>query len=107
MSFNQNAGIAGLETYSVAVPTAGLYFVDGKISLPTLSQGGGQSQVVATVVNQTGPVTIYTGIAGAEGLKCNASCAAGDVLAITLSSGAAVDQVPNAVKCVLAIGSGN
>lgn len=106
MSFNQNASIAGLQSYAYAVPVAGPVFLDGKLSIPTLVGGGGQSAVVATVVNGTGPVTVYTGVAGAEGFHVNTPCLAGDVLTVSLSSANAVDAVPNAVKCVLAIGSG-
>lgn len=104
--FNQNAGIGGLNSYSVAVPTAGPYFVAGKISLPTIVGGGGASSVVVTVTNGTGPVTIYTGVAGAEGFYVDTLCAAGDVLTIALSSANANDQGLNTVKAVLSIGSG-
>ena len=78
--FNQSGSIVGLSSFVVACPNAGPYNLDWKISLPTLVGGGGQSAVVMTIVNGTGPVTVYTGIAGAEGGSTNTLCAAGDVL---------------------------
>lgn len=104
--FNQNVTIAGLNSYSVAVPTAGPYFLDGKVTLPTIIGGAGPSSAVVTITNGTGPVTVYTGAAGAEGFHVNTPCAAGDVLTIALTSAAAADQPLNAVKTVVAIGSG-
>lgn len=102
--FNQNVTIAGLQSYSVGVPTAGPYFVEGKISIPTITNGGGQSSVVATV-NQNGS-PIYTGVAGAEGFRTDLLCAAADVIQIVLSSAAAPDLGLNNVKATVAIGSG-
>lgn len=104
--FNNNAAIGGLNTYSVAVPAAGPYFLSGKLSLPTIVNGGGQSSVVVTITNSTGPVTLYTGPAGAEGFCVDTLCAANDVLNIALTSANANDQGPNTVKAVVSIGSG-
>lgn len=104
--FNQNAAIGGLNSYAAAVPAAGPYFVSGKLMLPTVVGGGGQSSVVVTVTNGTGPVTLYTGAAGAEGFYVDTLCAAGDVLTIALTSANANDQGLNAVKAVVSIGSG-
>lgn len=105
MAFNQNASFAGLGTYSVIVPTAGLYFVDGKISLPSVRDGDGKSACLA-VVNVNGS-PVYTGVAGAEGFKTDMICAAGDTVAVVLSSAAAADQPLNVIKSNIAIGSGN
>jgi hypothetical protein len=102
--FNQNIESTGLGTTSVTVPYAGAYFVKGKTTLPTLVDGSGASSLVITV-NQNGS-PIYTGPAGAEGFYTTASCAANDVLAIVLSSSAAVDAVNNAVKSRFSIGQG-
>jgi hypothetical protein len=106
MSFNQNAAIGGLNSYAVAVPAAGPYFVKGTLSLPTIVNGGGASSVVVTITNGTGPVTIYTGVAGAEGFYTDTLCAANDVLTIALTSSNANDQGTNTVKAVVSIGSG-
>lgn len=104
--FNQNVNLSGLTSYSVAMPTAGVYSFDWKISLPTLSNGGGQSSCVMTIVNGTGPVTIYTGVAGAEGGKVDTLCAANDVITFTLSSSAAADLPLNVIRATIAISSG-
>lgn len=102
--FNQNIESTGLNTTSVTVPFAGPYFVKGQFTIPTLVDGGGASSLVVTV-NQNGS-PVYTGNAGAEGFYTDVSCAANDVIAIVLSSSAAVDAVNNAVKAVYSIGQG-
>ena len=102
--FNQNIESTGLNTISTTVPYAGPYFVKGKFTLPTLVDGAGASSLVVTV-NQNGS-PVYTGSAGAEGFYKNLSCSAYDVIAIVLSSSAAIDAVNNAVKAVYSIGQG-
>lgn len=102
--FNQNIESTGLNTISVTVPYAGAYFVKGKFMIPTLVDGGGASSLVITV-NQNGS-PVYTGNAGAEGFYTNISCAANDVIAMVLSSSAAIDAVNNAVKVRYSIGQG-
>ena len=102
--FNQNIEAVGLGTTSVTVPYTGAYFVSGKFTIPTLVGGAGASSLVVTV-NQNGS-PIYTGQAGPEGFYTNVSCVAYDVIAIVLTSVAAVDAVNNAVKAVYSIGQG-
>jgi hypothetical protein len=96
--------VQGLQTFPIfTAPSAGVYFVNGQLTLP-MQTGSGQSQVVATV-KQNGS-TIYTGIAGATGFQINQIvCAAADAISVVLSSAAAADQVSQAVKGV--IGAGN
>lgn len=95
---------SGLGVFGVTVPNAGLYSLNAQISLPTLSNGGGVSAVIAVVkVNSS---TVYTGIAGATGAQVSTTCAVGDVLSLTLSSAAAPDLVLNAVKTTIAIDQG-
>lgn len=106
MAFNTSYVLGTLTSEDTAVPTAGTYFVDGKVQLPRLAAGGGQSSVVVTITNRTGPVTLYTGTAGADGFYVDALCAAGDVLRVALTSAAAADTPLNAIKCEVAIGSG-
>lgn len=103
-SFNQNIAFSGLSTVSMIAPSAGPYCLDGKISLPTITNGGGASACVATV-NQNGS-PIYTGIAGAEGFKVDMLCAANDTIALVLSSAAAADAPANVIKGVLAFAQG-
>lgn len=105
--FNQNLTIAGLGTETVSIPAAGVYSLDGKIQLPRIVDGAADaSSVVMTIVNGTGPVTVYTGPAGADGFKVDTICAAGDALTFTLSSANAVDQGLNTIKTVVAVSSG-
>ena len=104
--FNQNAELTGLTSYAVAIPNAGPIAADWKLSRPTVVGGGGQSSVVMTVVNGTGPVTVYTGTAGAIGGSLNTLCAAGDVLTFTLSSAASADQPLNVIKCNIQVAQG-
>lgn len=106
--FNQNFALAGLTSIDTAVPDAGPYFVEGKLQLPRVASGSSAaSEVVVTVTNRTGPVTLYTGAAGADGFYLDTLCAAGDVIRVALTSSAAVDSADlNAVKCEVSIGSG-
>lgn len=103
-NYNQNLVFNGLGTLSITVPVAGSYFCEGKISLPTLTNGGGVSACLVTI-NQNGS-PIYTGQAGAEGFKTDIVCAALDVIAIVLSSSAAADQPLNVIKSTISIGIG-
>ncbi len=97
--YSQSLVAGGLVSTIFSCPSAGLYTLKGKLSLPQLSQGASSaSAVVVTIVNGTGPVTVYTGLAGAEGFQVDTVCALGDVLTITLSSSLAVDKALNAVK---------
>ena len=102
MAFNQNFTSTGLNTTTFSVPTAGVYPMSGKIQLPTVIGGGGASAVVATITQNSS--TIYTGPAGAEGFGLTVNCAAGDVIAVALTSAADPDQGLNAVKAVIAFG---
>lgn len=103
-AFNNNAVLGGIGTYTVAVPDASVYLVDCKLTLPTIVGGAGASSVVTVVkVNAS---TKYTGNAGDEGVRTQVLCAAGDTISVQTSSSAAVDNVPNAVKCIIAISGG-
>ena len=108
--FNQNIESTGLNTVSTTVPYAGPYFVKGKFTIPGLVDGQGSpgqasaSSLVVTV-NQNGS-PVYSGPVGAEGFYTDISCAAYDVIAIVLSSSAAVDAALNAVKARYSIGQG-
>lgn len=103
-NFNQNLVTSGLGTTSVTVPDAGPYFVEGKISLPSIPTGSTPSAVLV-VVNKNGS-PVYTGVAGATGFYCTITCAALDVIAVVLSSSSAVDNVINAIKTTIEIGYG-
>jgi hypothetical protein len=82
--------------------------VKGTLSLPTIGEGTPTDSQVVVTITQTpsggGPTTIYTGMAGAEGFGVLANCAALDVIAITMSSSALVDQGINVIKTTISIG---
>lgn len=114
-NFTATNSLNGLQTTTLfSAPAAGVYFVNGQLTLPVLRDAPnnvgalistpeiGGSQVVATVKN--GASTVYTGVAGASGFQTNLTCAAGDIVTVVLSSSAAIDSVRNAVKGV--VGSG-
>jgi hypothetical protein len=100
----QNLVVSGLGTTTFVIPEAGAYFVEGKISLPTLTNGQGVSVVVATLNNNAAP--FYTGTAGAEGFRADHTFALGDVLTVVLSSAGVPDNQLNAVKMTLVVGEG-
>jgi len=116
--FNQNVELVGpyascapaatgCSTYSFTAPVAGPYEIEWKISLPTIVMGGGQSGVIVTITNATGPVTLYSGPAGGEGGKLSLIAAALDVISFSLSSVTAADLVSlNTVKATISISSG-
>jgi hypothetical protein len=114
-NFTATNSLCGLQTTTLfQAPTAGVYFVNGQLSLPVLRDAPSNvgalvttppltgSQVVAVV--KDGSTTVYTGAAGATGFQTNLTCAAGDVVSVTLSSSYGPDQVANAVKGVVASG---
>lgn len=103
MNFNGNISVNGLQTFTIfTAPAAGTYFVNGQLQLP--HDGAGQSSIVSTV-NQNGS-GIYTGIAGATGFQVNQIvCVSGDVIAVALTSSAAVDETLNAVQGTVAFGN--
>lgn len=100
----QNIVVSGLGTTSYTIPEAGAYFVEGKISLPTLTNGQGVSAVVATLNNNG--VAFYTGTAGAEGFRADHTFALNDVLTVVLTSAGDPDNKLNAVKMTLVVGEG-
>lgn len=104
-NYNGNIVFSGLGTFSVfTAPEANVYFVDGKVSVPSLSNGGGASSCVV-LVKQNG-ATIYTGSSGAEGFYTAFPCASGDAITINLSSAASADNSLNAVRTTVAFGEG-
>lgn len=101
-AFSQNYELGGLTSNTTSVPLAGTYLVQGKLSLPTLVGGAGASAVVTTISQNGSPV--YTGPAGAEGFTTTLNVAASDTILVALTSAAAPDNVPNAVKATVSIG---
>lgn len=93
----------GLGTHNIGLDNTQFYTIEGKVNLPTLSEGAiGNSQVVVTVSANGGSV-FYTGVAGAEGFKTGYNATAGDILNIILTSAAPVDQGLNLIKTTLSL----
>ncbi len=105
--FNKNFSLGNLGSESTVVPASGAYFVEGKLQLPRVASGSSApSSVIVTVENETTESTLYTSTAGDDGFYVDFNAAAGDEILVTLSSSDAVDVALNAVKCEVAIGSG-
>lgn len=103
-NFYQNFVFCGLGTLTFSAPSTGGYFLEGKTSLPTISNGGGVSSLL-TVVNVNGS-PVYTGIVGAEGFRTDLSLTANDTITVVFSSAAAPDQGLNVIKSTIAFGQG-
>lgn len=107
----QNVGqtlmFEGLGTFTLlgSAPVAGLYQVQGNITLPLLrdgpgpnqySGGAGPSSVQATVKQNS--TSVMVGIAGADGFAAQINCAAGDAISVVLASSATEDAGLNVIK---------
>ena len=114
-NFTATNSLNGLQTTTLfQAPTAGLYFVNGQLTLPRLQDQPSNvdsliqtppptgSEVVATVKN--GASTVFTSVAGATGFQTNVTCAAGDTVSVVLCSSATFVQALNAVKGVVSSG---
>jgi hypothetical protein len=104
MAFNQSGELAGLNTYTISVPTAGAYSIDWKNYLSRLAQGGSPSSLVTTI-NQNGS-PVFTSTAGSDGGHYDLSCSAGDTITLVTSSSAPVDETLNNVKTQVAFSGG-
>jgi hypothetical protein len=106
MAFNQTIEWGGLGTLSFTVPVAGPYFIDGKMTIPSLQGGSPTASSLQVTINQNGS-PVYVGLVGAQGFHVdNLLCALDDVLAFVFSSSATVDQQLNAIKATVGIGTG-
>lgn len=103
-NFSQTLMFEGLGDFSFTVPNADTYMLNGKIQLPRLSEGAGQSAVVCTLKKNAS--TIQTGIAGADGFGISVACAAGDTIHVVLASAATADQGTNVIKSTVSISNG-
>lgn len=100
---NINSTIGSLRATDFSLPVAGVYSINGTLELPDLQEGAPADSQVVSVVKQNGS-TKYTSAAGDRGFHIALLCAANDVITIDLSSAAAVDNLPNAIKCTVSIG---
>lgn len=119
LSLGANA-VAGLGTFTYTVPVgaAGLYTFNCQSTVPFQQGTQGTTSTTPTidsnlqiVLSQSGSATASVTIGGvttnptatqpALGTSIRLQCAAGDVLTAALTSTAAVDNNPNAVKSVV------
>ena len=118
MAFNQNVELVGpyassaarstgSSSYTFSAPAAGLYSIDYKLQIPSISQGAGTSGLLVTVYNTTTSSTILSQSGGVSGGKIRFLAAAADAIQFDLSSTDADDLLTkNTVKATLAITSG-
>src|ERR1700722_13749942 len=102
--FSQTVQFTGLVDTAIGVPDAGIYNVDVKCQIPTLTNGGGVSALVITIKKNS--TTEYTGTAGAPGGWVQVTCAAGDTLHVVTSSSNAADEGLNAIQGTIAVSAG-
>lgn len=89
-------------------PASAIYFIQGNLTIPQLSQNGGQgaSNVVAQV-SKNGTTILYTGVAGATGFAIpSVSLVSGDSVSVSVTSNATIDQGIGAVKGEVFFGNG-
>lgn len=103
VNYFQNATLQGLGTLTIVVPDAGVYYINGQVSLPSISAGSSANSSVVVTITQNG-TTRYTGAAGDRGFHLERALSASDSIAIITSSSAAVDQDSNSIKTVIQIG---
>jgi hypothetical protein len=104
MDFTQNTVFNGLGIITFIAPFAGDYTFSGKITLPTATNSGTQSQLVVTI-NKNG-ASVYTGLPAAEGYKLVQNLLTTDTITIVFSSSAPVDQGLNVIKTSLSVNAG-
>ena len=101
LQFNGHQSIVNLgATQLFTAPASGIYFINGRLTLPHLSNtnGLGNSQVIAQV-SKNGVTAIYTGVAGANGFGLPAvTLVSNDSISVSVTSNAAIDQGLNVIK---------
>lgn len=103
MAYSATGTFNGLGTTNLGVPTAGNYEIAGSITLPTIPEGeSANSQVVVTIAINGGGA-IYTGPAGSKGYEVKTPLSANDVIHITLTSSAPIDQGLNKIKQTIVV----
>jgi len=103
-NYSLNLELCGLGTTSVTIPVAAPLVFDGKLTLPTLAEGASADSQVIVSITQNGSNRLTTN-PGSDGFRIQMICNPNDVIAITLSSSAAIDSSSkNIIKCTLAVG---
>ncbi len=116
LQLNQSTVVAGLGTSTYTVTADGVYTVAFKSTIPYVASGSSADSSVTTgasdltvVINQDtggGPVPVLTIDSPSVnqplmGGSVVLNCAAGDVITVVLTSSAAADNTPNAIKTTI------
>jgi hypothetical protein len=92
--------LAGIETLTISVDTAGARRIEGKIALPRPSQGAASASQIVATIKQNG-TTLLTTTPGSDGFSLPLLVAIGDSITVQLTSSQAEDEVLNAVNAVV------
>lgn len=95
----------GLGTTSFKLPADGEYVFEGKSTIPTIINGGGESALVVSI-NLNGGSALYTSPPSSRTFRQIVNGVAGDTVNMVFSSGNAVDQALNAIKTSISISDG-
>lgn len=113
---NTSQSVAGLGTFSFTVVTAGMYTVAVQSTIPHdpgsqlySYQTSPQASALQIAIKLNGVAQVTIGGSATNptpnqpsmGTSARLQCAAADVIAVTLSSGNAVDNQPNSVKSTI------
>lgn len=88
MAFNANVQLSGQGTMTVGIPETNTFIVDGKLTVPALTEGSAQQTQVVATVKKNGS-TMYTSNPGDRGFHVPIPCVANDVISIVISSSVA------------------
>ncbi len=116
LNTNQSTPFAGLGTWTYTVPTTGTYTVDCQATVPNEQGASGTTtapqpvqSALQIVINLNGSPQVTVGGAANDptptqpslGARATLQCTATDVITVVLTSSAAVDAAPNAVKGII------
>ena len=107
--YNETLMYNGLGTQTIPITEAGRYQIEGKSTIPTISNGGGVSALTIDVYTDLGGMdeeTLYEGDPGQEGFLVIADLEVGDAVSIVFASAATPDQGLNKLKHTISIWNG-
>lgn len=104
-NFSLNLSSQGLTTVTVGAVETATYHIEGKLTLPSITNGDSANSAVVVTVSVNGTPK-YTGLPGSRGFATAPACTAGDTITIVTSSAAAVDQNSNAIRSTISIWEG-
>ena len=107
VNYYGHQSIVNLGTVRVfTAPASGMYFINGQLYLPQLTQNGvSNSQVVASV-SKNQLTYLYYGVPGASGFSIPAvQLVSNDAITVAVTSNANIDQGLNVIKGDIFFGS--